>query len=39
MCVLNVAADPIELPGDEVILASAPLVDRKLPPETAAWLT
>jgi alpha-glucosidase len=26
------------LPPGEVILASAPLVDGKLPPDAAAWL-
>jgi alpha-glucosidase len=36
---LNLSADPIELPPhDRVLLLSAPLEDRLLPPDTAVWL-
>lgn len=38
VCVLNTSAVPIELPAGEVLLASAPIGDRQLPPDTAAWL-
>lgn len=39
ICVLNASDRPVELPGDEVILTSAPLVDGLLPPNAACWLT
>ena len=38
MCALNAGKRPMPLPAGELILASAPLVDGKLPPNTAAWL-
>jgi alpha-glucosidase len=38
VCVLNAGDRPIALPPGEVIMASAPLVGRKLPPDAAAWL-
>jgi alpha-glucosidase len=38
VCALNVDRRPMVLPPGEVILASAPLVDGKLPPDAAAWL-
>jgi alpha-glucosidase len=38
VCALNAARRPMVLPPGEVILASAPLVDGKLPPDAAAWL-
>ena len=38
VCVLNAGDRPVELPAGEVILASAPLVDGELPPDSAAWL-
>ena len=38
MCALNTGARPIALPDGEVLLTSGPLVDGKLPPNTAAWL-
>jgi alpha-glucosidase len=38
VCALNVTGDPIELPDGEVLLASGPLADGMLPPDTAAWL-
>ncbi len=38
-CVVNLAADPIELPThDEVILTSMPLESGRLPADAAAWL-
>jgi alpha-glucosidase len=37
-CVLNAGAGPIALPDGELVLASAPVVDGKLPPDAAAWL-
>jgi alpha-glucosidase len=37
-CLVNVDGDPLQLTGD-VILASAPLEGRWLPPNTAAWVT
>jgi alpha-glucosidase len=38
VCALNVDAAPVELPDGEVLLASGPLVDGKLPPDAAVWL-
>ena len=38
VCALNFDRRPMVLPPGEVILASAPLVDGKLPPDAAAWL-
>jgi alpha-glucosidase len=38
ICALNSGANPVPLPAGELILASAPLLDRKLPPDCAAWL-
>jgi alpha-glucosidase len=37
-CVLNAGTTPLPLPDGEVLLASAPVVDGELPPNTAAWL-
>ena len=37
-CALNTGKRPVPLPDGELILASAPLVDGKLPPNAAAWL-
>jgi alpha-glucosidase len=37
-CALNAGPGPMVLPPGEVILASAPLVDGKLPPDAAAWV-
>jgi alpha-glucosidase len=38
-CVVNISAGPVPLPAhEEVLLASGPLHDGKLPPDTAAWL-
>ncbi|MFT3942979.1 MAG: glycoside hydrolase family 13 protein [Ancrocorticia sp.] len=38
VCVSNFDADPVELPEGELLLASAPLTDGKLPAATTAWL-
>jgi alpha-glucosidase len=38
VCVLNAGRRAIPLPSGELLLASAPLVDGKLPPNAAAWL-
>jgi alpha-glucosidase len=38
VCAVNVSADAVELPGAELLLASAPDVRDALPPNTAAWL-
>ena len=38
VCALNFDRRPMVLPPGEVILASAPLVDGKLPPDAAVWL-
>ncbi len=35
---LNVSAEPVELPAGEVLLASGPLADGRLPAETAVWI-
>ena len=37
-CVLNAGKRPLPLPDGEVLLASAPTVDGKLPADAAAWL-
>jgi alpha-glucosidase len=36
--VLNVGGDPVQLPPGEVLLASGPLTDGRLPADAAAWL-
>jgi alpha-glucosidase len=39
LCVANLSAAPVELPAHtEILLASGPLPDGQLPPDTAAWL-
>jgi alpha-glucosidase len=38
ICAVNAGKSPIALPAGELILASAPLVDGQLPPDSAAWL-
>ncbi len=38
VCALNAGRRPIALPPGELLLASAPLIDGKLPPDAAAWL-
>ena len=37
-CVVNLSPSPVELPGRPVLLASSPLEDGQLPPDTTAWL-
>ncbi len=38
-CVVNISAGHVPLPAhEEILLASGPLQDGKLPPDTAAWL-
>ena len=37
-CWVNLGSDPVPLPAGEVLLASDELVDKALPPDTAAWL-
>jgi alpha-glucosidase len=38
-CVVNISNEPVDLPADaEVILASLPLTEGKLPVDAAAWL-
>ncbi|MDL5154937.1 glycoside hydrolase family 13 protein [Actinomycetospora termitidis] len=38
-CVVNLSDAPVDLPDhDGVLLASGPLDDRRLPPDTAVWL-
>ena len=38
-CVTNLSGQPVDLPPHaEVLLASGPLVDGQLPPDTTAWL-
>lgn len=38
VCVLNTSGSLVDLPPGDVLLTSAPLVDGKLPSDTAAWL-
>jgi alpha-glucosidase len=38
VCMLNAGQRAIALPAGEVLLASGPLVDGQLPPNTAVWL-
>ncbi|WP_425518461.1 glycoside hydrolase family 13 protein [Mycobacterium spongiae] len=38
MCALNAGDRPLALPAGELLLASAPLADHTLPPDSAAWL-
>jgi alpha-glucosidase len=37
-CALNASKRAVPLPRGDLILTSAPLVDRKLPANAAAWL-
>jgi alpha-glucosidase len=37
-CVVNLSDAPTPLPAGELLLASDPVVDGQLPPDTAAWL-
>ncbi|OBJ56747.1 alpha-amylase family glycosyl hydrolase, partial [Mycobacterium asiaticum] len=38
VCVLNAGEQPVALPAGELLLSSAPLVDGRLPADSAAWL-
>jgi alpha-glucosidase len=38
VCVVNFAPDPAALPAGDVLLASGPLDDNRLPADTAAWI-
>ena len=38
ICALNSGEAPVPLPAGELMLASAPLLEGKLPPDSAAWL-
>jgi alpha-glucosidase len=38
VCVLNACETAVPLPAGEILLASGPLNERHLPPNTAAWL-
>jgi alpha-glucosidase len=38
VCALNTGRRALSLPDGEMLLASGPLADGKLPPNTAAWL-
>ena len=37
-CVVNTGSVPAALPDGDVLLASGPVTDGKLPADTAAWL-
>lgn len=37
-CIVNLGAAPSPLPPGEVVLASAPVEDESLPPDSAVWL-
>jgi alpha-glucosidase len=38
VCALNTSSEGVPLPPGDVLLASGPLTDGTLPPDTAAWL-
>lgn len=38
LCVVNTGREPVGLPDGDLLLASAPVADRLLPPDAAAWL-
>lgn len=38
ICVLNASDTAVPMPAGEILLASGPLNDRHVPPNTAAWL-
>jgi alpha-glucosidase len=38
ICALNTGDRPMPLPAGELLLASGPVSDGHLPPDTAAWL-
>lgn len=37
-CVVNLGGSPLPLPSEKVVLASTPLKEATLPPDTAVWL-
>ena len=39
ICALNTGTTQMQLPAGELLLASGPVVEGTLPPDTAAWLT
>ena len=38
VCALNASDAPVEMPPGDVLLASGPVENRQLPPDTAVWL-
>jgi alpha-glucosidase len=38
VCLVNLSAAPTPCPDGELLLASGPLVDGQVPPDTAVWL-
>ena len=38
-CVVNMGDAPMRCPDGDIELASGPIVDGMLPPDTAIWLT
>jgi alpha-glucosidase len=38
ICAVNAGERPLPLPDRDLILASGPVADGELPPDTAAWL-
>ena len=38
LCVLNTGASAVPLPSGTVLVASAPVGDGALPPDSAAWV-
>ena len=39
LCVANMGDEPVALPAGTVVLASGPLLDGRLPADTAVWAT
>ena len=39
VCLLNAGSAAVDVPAGHVVLASGPLPDRRMPPDTALWLT
>jgi alpha-glucosidase len=38
VCIVNYGGEPVELPAADVLLASSPLVDGRVPSDTTVWL-
>lgn len=38
-CIVNMGSEPIALPAGELMLSSAPIVDGRLEPDVAVWMT